>query len=256
MCFFTYRLDNDQRPHSCTATIMRIVKLLVIVIVTVAVTLLCIRSGQAMAKTAVLARTIYQVTDSKPEAQDHDKISVVTADNLAGAINTVTPSTILENTVTHNTTFTDNVLNTTNSIGLTSNLTLSKPERNVTSLQALDHRKGVQTVVQKNTTPEPMTTMVDEEQSDHLVSVEHAQASSRSLGTFGHIAVGPPKTRNRDSPIVIRGKLMKTVPLPLIHRDENSRSVEVDGDNDDIGDGDINDANIVVDAGLYRVDNR
>lgn len=54
---------------------MNVVKILAIVVVTSVVTLLCIRSGQAMSKTA--AGTVYNKTNDKPKFRDRGKLSSV-----------------------------------------------------------------------------------------------------------------------------------------------------------------------------------
>jgi len=81
-------------------------------------------------------------------------------------------------------------------------------------------------------------------------------ATSRSMNTDligdNHITLlGPLVTGSRTSPIVVRGKLIEKIPHPSNHQANNGVTVV---DNND--ENDDNEANIIVDADVYHVNNR
>ncbi|CAI6363921.1 unnamed protein product [Macrosiphum euphorbiae] len=201
--------EDEDRP---VLAIMNVVKILAIIVVTSVVTLLCIRSGQAMSKTP---GTVYNKTGDKSDPRDRGKLSLVTVTS-----NTVTPKA---------------------------------------ADGPVDGRQEVRTVVQV-VTPEPRREqkLKNENQTTTTSSTITAEplqlATSRSMttGSTGEnriTSLGPLVSGRRASPIVVRGKLIGQIPHPSNHRGSNGVSV-VDDDDDD------NEADIIVDADVYHLNNR
>lgn len=201
--------EDEDRP---VLAIMNVVKILAIIVVTSVVTLLCIRSGQAMSKTP---GTVYNKTGDKSDPRDRGRLSLVTVTS-----NTVTPKA---------------------------------------ADGPVDGRQEVRTVVQV-VTPEPRREqkLKNENQTTTTSSTITAEplqlATSRSMttGSTGEnriTSLGPLVSGRRASPIVVRGKLIGQIPHPSNHRGSNGVSV-VDDDDDD------NEADIIVDADVYHLNNR
>lgn len=245
---------NDDRAP---ATIMNTVKLLAIVVVTVAVTLLCIRSGQAMAKTLAPAGAVRRPPDGEPEVTGPHKLSATTANNATvpkyvtefGATDTFTDTS--GNNIT---TRTDNNAPTRAAKGrhVTTNPSFTRrPVQKATDVPSVElNTEKLPSVASNVSAPAAV-----KERTNQSAVAEHApQASSRSLGTFGRHAIGPLVTKSGSREPPLMGNSIKTIPFPVNHRNDRTRAAD---DDEDDGDGDsVNNADIIVDTGIYRVDNR
>lgn len=204
---------------------MNAVKLLAIATVTVAVTLLCIRSGQAMAKSSASAGTVYHSTDGIQEARSK-LLTATKASTMTSTVNTTMNTTasaafsIAEST-------TDIALNDSGTIFTTPVATKITVDLNGPAMN------GTRDAEEREQTPKNAT-------SRALVEGKgHQNRSSRS----------------RSPSIVVRGKLIKTITHPIDHYGENPDAVAVDDDSDgeeDNDHADNNDADIVVDTEVYR----
>lgn len=203
---------------------MIVYKLLAIVVVTAAVTLLCIRSGQAMTKNNPSPLgTVYQTTDHKLEPTDHGKFLAVT---------TTTPTAF---------TFPDHDVVPASSTATTVTVnSVPANERNESS-RATD------------------TAVTDETTTKNRTATDHVQTISRALSDrldrdhrFGHQSV----SRSRS---VVRGRLIKSTTQSSNQLGNNPevrvavRSDEIYDDTDDDGN---SEAKIIVDAGTYHTHNR
>ncbi|XP_060854212.1 uncharacterized protein LOC132932042 [Rhopalosiphum padi] len=205
---------------------MNVVKILAIVVVTSVVTLLCIRSGQAMTKTP--AGTVYNNTSEKPGSRDQGRLPSVSVISK-----TVAPKA------------TDNPV----SIGV---------------YPVEEKRKEVQTTITV-VTPEPNREEILENENQTTttttttatITAEPLQlATSRSLnsGLNGEnriTVLGPLVSGRKTSPIVVRGKLIRQIAHSSNHQASNG--VTIVDDKDDDGD---NEAKIIVDADVYHLNNR
>lgn len=172
---------------------MSVVKILAIVVVTSVVTILCIRSGQAMAK-ASLPPLI-----GRPEAHDRGNTAdPMTSDHVTGS--TVAP-------------------NATTSGPGTASVSFAAENRTDRLVPETENRTG----------------------GDDAIVL----TASRSLDAVGTVDDGhPSESRSRSLPIVVRGKLIRQTPYPA---DQQT----IDDDDDDSN----KRANIIVDTGVYHVDN-
>lgn len=246
---------NDDRAP---ATIMNTVKLLAIVVVTVAVTLLCIRSGQAMAKTlAPAGATVHSPPGGDPEVAGPHKLLAITANNVTvpkyvtkSGVTAVTSDA--GNTSDNITTQTNNTIPTkaTKDHRDTTNPFTHRPLRKSTDVPSVElNTKKLRSVTSNVSAP----TVVEEKTNQSAIAGHAAQASSRSLGTFGRHVVGPLVTKSGSREPPLMGNSIKSIPLSVNHRSDHTRAAD---DDEDDGDGDDNNANIIVDTGIYRVDNR
>jgi len=224
---------------------MNAFKLLVIVIVTGVVTLLGIRSGQAMTKSPVPPGTVYYTTDSKPGTHDRDKLLTVT-----------TTSTAL--------TSSDSTIINTNTTNINDSITATfAASINVTTIDPIPIYEWNETLAIG--TGDSTPTVTEEKTAKNHTIVEHAQVISRSLNNrvnyndlFGH----PPNSRNRSQPNLVHGKLIKTIKYPASPIQNNPVSVAVRSDENNNDDDDPNDSNenreakIMVDAEKYHTKNR
>ncbi|XP_025198294.1 uncharacterized protein LOC112596723 [Melanaphis sacchari] len=197
---------------------MNVVKILAIIVVTSVVTLLCIRSGQAMSKTS---GTVYNKTSEKPGSRDQGKFPSVSITSK-----TVTPKAT-ENPV-------------------------DEQRKEVRTIVAVvtPEPKGEERLENENQTTTSTTTI-------STITAEPLQlATSRSLnsgfnGDNRITVLGPLVSGKKTSPIVVRGKLIgKTTHQPNY---QASNSMTVVSNKDDDHD---NEANIIVDADVYHVNNR
>lgn len=195
---------------------MSIVKILAIVVVTSVVTLLCIRSGQAMAKTPMPSPPA-----GGPEAHDRGKRpGPVTSDRATNS--TAAP-------------------NATASGPYTTSASLIADPTSVSfaATTAAQDRQENRTF---GLAPETGNLTGD--------AVPTTLATSRSMDADAVDDGHPSGSRSRALPIVVRGKLIRQIPYPANHQTAN----DVD-DDDDRDDDNSNGANIIVDAGVYHVDN-
>lgn len=178
-------------------TIMNLVKILAIVVVTSVVTLLCIRSGQAMAKTP---GTVYNKTGDKPEPRDRIKIS------SAAAIATVTPKTI------------DGPVD-------------DRKEVWTIVPVAVPSRKEILENGNRSTTDSASIT------AEPLQLATSRSLNTGSIGENRIALLRPLVPGMRASPIVVRGKLIGQIAHPSNHRtivndndDDNETNIIVDAD--------------------------
>jgi len=204
---------------------MNVVKILAIVVVTSVVTLLCIRSGQAMSKTPV---TVYNKTGEKPVPRDQGKFPSVSLTSK-----TVTPKAT-ERPV-------DEQWKEGRPI-----IAVVTPEPN--------RKERLDTENQTTTTITAATTTTA---TISTITAEPLQlATSRSLnGGFNgdnRIPVlGPMVTGRKTSPLVVRGKLIRQIVRPSNSQASNSATIVREKDDDD-----DNETDIIVDADVYHVNNR
>jgi len=179
---------------------MNVVKILAIVVVTSVVTLLCIRSGQAMSKTP---GTVYNKTGDKSDPRDRGRLSSVTVTS-----NIVTPKGA------------DRPVDGGQEVRTIVHVVTPEPNRE----QKLKNEN--QTTTTSNTiTAEPL---------------QLATSRSITTGSVGenHIRLlGPLVSGRRVSPIVVRGKLIGQIPHPSNHRGSNG--VSAVNDDDDVNETDI-----------------
>lgn len=204
-CFAGLTPTSEEEDQPALST-MNVIKILAIVVVTSVVTLLCIRSGQAMTKTP---GTVYNKTGDNPELRGRGKLSSVSVTS-----DTVTPK-----------------------------VTVDLVEvRKIVQVVTPEPNRGDDSSKNENQTSTTSTT----------ITAEPLQlATSRSIGDNHVKLLGPLVSGRRASPIVVRGKLLGQIPHPSNHRGSNGVAiVEDDDDNDD------NEANIIVDADVYHLNNR
>lgn len=193
---------------------MSIVKILAIVIVTVAVTLLCIRSGQAMIKSSVPTGTVYHTTDGL--TRDTGKLLAVTT--IVDNVTSDEPA--LESQTTHpnrpptetQTTFPNSspevsatILNKTVGVHIKFTSPLSEVFQNVTKEQIPLNRSNTDL---------------------------HIQATSRSLNTgsiLDHLTVRPSVSRSHSPIVVVRGKHVKRLHGPSYMANHDA-SISIDDD--------------------------
>ncbi|KAE9523811.1 hypothetical protein AGLY_015699 [Aphis glycines] len=202
---------------------MNVVKILAIVVVTSVVTLLCIRSGQAMSKTPV---TVYNKTGEKPVPRDQGKFPSVSLTSK-----TVTPKA------------TERPVDEQRKEGRPIIAVVTpEPNRN----ERLDTEN--QTTTTTTTTAAATTTA-----TISTITAEPLQlATSRSLNGDNRIPVlGPMVTGRKTSPLVVRGKLIRQIVRPFNHQGSNSATIVREKDDDD-----NNETDIIVDADVYHVNNR
>lgn len=202
--------EDEDRP---VLAIMNVVKILAIVVVTSVVTLLCIRSGQAMSKAP---GTVYNKTGDKSDARDRGKLSSVTV-----ASNSVKPKVA------------DEPVDGRQEVRTVVQIVTPEPNRE----QKLKNENQTKTITSTTITAEPL---------------QLATSRSMTTGSIGENRItllGPLVSGRRASPIVVRGKLIGQIQHPANHRGSNGVSVVED-------DGDDNEADIIVDADVYHLNNR
>lgn len=203
---------------------MNVVKILSIVVVTSVVTLLCIRSGQAMSKTLV---TVYNKTGEKPVSRDQGKFPSVSLTSK-----TVTPKAT-ERPVDEQ----------------------RKEGRPIIAVVTSEPNREERLNNENQTTT--TTTITATTTSTSTITAEPLQlATSRSLnGGFkgdNRIPVlGPLVSGRKTSPLVVRGKLIRQIVHLPNHQASNSATDVGDKDDDDDKETDI-----IVDADVYHVNNR
>lgn len=190
---------NDKDKDHPVLTTMKVVKILAIVVVTSVVTLLCIRSGQAMSKTP---GTVYNKTGDKSDPRDRGKLSSVTVTS-----NTITPKAA------------DGPVDGRQEVETIVQIVTPEPNRE-------------QKLKNENQTTTNSTTITAE-------PLQLATSRSLTTGSNGekHITLlGPLVSGRRASPIVVRGKLIGPIQHPSNHRGSNGVTVVDDVNDDNEGD--------------------
>lgn len=217
---------------------MNAIKLLAIITVTAAVTLLCIRSGQAMAKNLVPAETVYHPTDGKPEF--HGKLLTVTT--ASTMTSTVASSTNNSSYIHFNTSKTTNPIVKTMTFNDESTTTVAL------NVSETVFRTAVVPNVTKNYSEYGTNLTV------HSGEREQTFKNITSRALIGGVRHEDRSSRSRTSPIEIRGKLIKNIPHQTDRYGENSMAVAVDDDveKEDDNDGIKKETNIKVDTEVYH----
>lgn len=219
------RSDDDEHRRQTFAVpvhhfVMNAVKLLAIATVTVAVTLLCIRSGQAMAKNHASAGPVYHPTDGIQEVRGKLLATTKSSTMMTSTANNTAPTafSIAESTIA----VALNDSGTTSAAPAAAKITveLNRPETN-----------GTRDAEERERTPKNAT-------SRALVDGKgHEDRSSRS----------------RSPSIVVRGKLIKAIPTDRYGENPVAVAVDDDSDGEENDDhADNSDADIVVDTEVYR----
>lgn len=224
---------------------MSIVKILAIVVVTSVVTFLCIRSGQAMGKTPKPSPPV-----GRPEAHDRGKRPhLATSDQIISSA--AAPNAIASETTSAPFATATGPDNASSSFGATSGPDMASISLATASGSDTDSSSF-------GTTSGPETTS-----SSFGADLQNGQGNrtgnrsgdedgavmmptSRSLNAGTMEGSNTSGFRSRALPIVVRGKLIRPIPNPTAN--------DVDGVDDrdsDNSDG----AKIIIDTGVYHVDN-